>query len=141
MVVFCSVLVTREPFRVRDRRAFESEVRRYSDMIEVYVDDEGYVWLSGEQVGLVEIDPDTDEELYLGDVIKRHILPGDVAVLRWIGWEGTRFVDAAVLVATCAEWRVVRLVDVEEEVARKIPRSLPRYEVVAGGGRPGGGNG
>lgn len=119
MVNYSTVLVTSRRFRVRDVEAFRRDLEREGFDVEVEVDGEGRVWIGGEGASLVAVDEE-GEEHYLEDVIRRHIEPGEVAVIRFIGYEGLRGVDGAVLAVTSEGAELWTMGDAEEELVREL---------------------
>jgi len=112
MANYRTFLITERPFRVVDPEVFiadlremgaKSEEERPSFLGLTYAVEDGRFWVGGYDVGLVFWDPQTDEEMYLDDIIKKHIAPGEVAVLKYVGHEKLRDVHGAVVVITSEE--------------------------------------
>ena len=122
MVSLACILVSR-PFKVKDVEAFKRALRDSGfEDVEVEVLGDGRVWIGGEgeTATLAVVDPETDEERYLEDVVREHIAPGEVAVIKAVCYEGLRDVDGAVLVVSANGSAVWTMKDAEEGLLRRL---------------------
>jgi len=113
MANFYTFLITDQPFRVRNPEAFIADLRRVGakseeenpsyDGLTYAVLEDGRFWIGGYDAWLAEFDPETGEEFDLCEMIKEHIAPGEVAVLKHVGYEKLREVHGAVMVITPEE--------------------------------------
>jgi len=98
------------PFRVRDPEAFIADLRKigarseeenpyYSGLTYAVLEDERF-WVGGYDTWLSEIDPESGEEVDLCEIIKKHIAPGEIAVLKHVGHEKLRYAHGYIAVIT-----------------------------------------
>ena len=124
------IVVTEKEFRVKDPEAFKRELERlgvYSIRdrglkggLTYDVEEDGRFWLGGYDATLSVWDPETDGEIDIGDVIQKHIAPGEVAVLIMIGHEKLRWADGTVLVVSEKGMRYKTLAQVADELAEEF---------------------
>lgn len=91
-------------FAVKDRKAFDKEIASLpldlaivenedgSGRVALLVEDEGgsfYYWDTDERDDPA-IDPEEDEQHWVGDVIRKHLAPGETCVLMTVSAEGLR---------------------------------------------------
>lgn len=123
-----SYTVTTRPFRVKDRQAFEDEMKRLGIWLvhgsydaSVCTDGHEEYRLDGCDMEFSLYDGTRDEEINLLSIIQKHLAEDSVLVIHQVAHEGLRGVSGGVTVVTSHCIKTVTLADVEQQLLHAGP--------------------
>lgn len=97
MANYNSMTCTQKTFHVSDIDAFKKAFEPLLSDIHISENADGTVWIGGYDVAMTVLDQE-DNEVEIAEIIQKHIMPDDYAVIQSVGYEKLRFVDGYVVV-------------------------------------------